>query len=304
MPALQLLEMANGRGVPTAIFGHGLGPLTDPEIFARAREVLPRVGLVALREGRTGPSLARALGVGPERVVVTGDDAVEVAYESRPAQLGAGIGVNVRVSRSAGVGPGTLQRLRPSLQAFARSRGAPLVPLPISFNERVSAPAGDQKENGTSLPDLTDSRSIRELLAGWDETSDGGESLRTVRAVIEQVGHCRIVVTGAYHAAVFALAQGISAVCLARSDYFAEKLLGLADQFGRGCEVVSLDSADLESRLSEAMCRAWDDADDVRPGLLEAARRQIECGQGTYRRFVEEALGTRSTLSRAGVREG
>src|SRR5664280_2522582 len=31
VPVLQLLEMAERRGVPTAIFGHGLGPLTDPE---------------------------------------------------------------------------------------------------------------------------------------------------------------------------------------------------------------------------------------------------------------------------------
>jgi colanic acid/amylovoran biosynthesis protein len=301
MPALQLLDMANRRGVPTAIFGHGLGPLTDPEIFARAREILPRVGLVALREGRTGPSLARALGVAPERVVVTGDDAIELAFESRPDGLGAGIGVNVRVSRSAGVGPETLERLRPLLQAFARSRGVALLPVPISFNERASARAADPKENGRSVPDLTDSGSIRELLSGWDETSDGGESLRTVRAVIEQVGRCRIVVTGAYHAAVFALSQGISTVCLARSDYFAEKLLGLADQFGRGCEVITLDGSDLEARLSDAMSRAWDDADDVRPRLLDAARRQIDCGQEAYRRLAEDVLGVRSTSSRAGV---
>jgi colanic acid/amylovoran biosynthesis protein len=304
IPVLNLLESASDRGVPAALLGHGLGPLRDEQLLGRAREVLPRLALVALREGRLGPEILRTLGVDPSRVVVTGDDAVELAYEARPGRFGDGIGVNVRVSRSAGVGPDMLEKLRPLIQAFARSRGASLVPLPISFNKRQPAPAGDGTRSETSPPDLTDSRSIRDLLLGYDDASDGGESIRTTSAVIEQVGRCRMVVTGAYHAAVFALAQGNPVVCLACSAYFAEKLLGLANQFGRGCEVVSLDDTELESRLSDAMCRAWDIADEVRLGLLEAARRQIETGHCAYRRFAEDALGRRDSVPRAGARRG
>jgi colanic acid/amylovoran biosynthesis protein len=102
---------------------------------------------------------------------------------------------------------------------------------------------------------------------------------------MRQLQRCRIVVTGAYHAAVFALAQGIPAVCLARSPFFVDKFLGLADQFGAGCEVLLLDDADLPKRLASAMERAWASAEQIRPVLLEAAARQIEISRAAYRKF-------------------
>jgi colanic acid/amylovoran biosynthesis protein len=197
--------------------------------------------------------------------------------------------VNVRLSRSSGVGPEELERLRPALEASARFVGATPVPIPISFNVRAAAPSAAAAVTEGPLADLTDSQSIRELLSGFDGVHDGGESIRTVGDVIEQVGRCRVVVTGAYHAAVFALAQGISAICLAGSDYFATKMLGLADQFGRGCDVISLRDQGLGAAVFDAVRRAWKEADLVRPALLDAARRQVVCSRDAYRGFVGAA---------------
>ena len=50
---------------------------------------------------------------------------------------------------------------------------------------------------------------------------------------------------------------------------------------------MSLADADLTPRLSRAIDEAWQSADDVRPRLLEAARRQIEAGKAAYRRLQE-----------------
>src|SRR5271165_4004241 len=46
---LNLVEHACDAGVPVALVGQGLGPLDDPGLQARAAQVLPKVGLIALR---------------------------------------------------------------------------------------------------------------------------------------------------------------------------------------------------------------------------------------------------------------
>ena len=267
---LNLLELAEQRWIPTALFSHGLGPLSNTSLRARAAAVLSGVSLIALREQRAGLPLLRSLKVSGPHVCVTGDDAIELAYEARPAVLGDALGVNLRVARSANVGTEFIGPLREAWEGFARARGVRLLPVPIGLG-RASQ----------------DAKTLQEVLAGSCEAASELADLNTPAKVICQVGRCRIVVTGAYHAAVFALSQGIPAVCLARSAYFLDKFLGLADQFERGCEVVSLDSADLPARLTAAMETAWLAAEQLRPGLLEAAGKQIAAGRAAYERLAD-----------------
>ncbi len=80
---LGLLEAAVAEGIPAALVGQGIGPLTSPDLVAEASRVLPRVDLIGLREGRRAPALLERLGVPAERVVVTGDDAIELAARAR-----------------------------------------------------------------------------------------------------------------------------------------------------------------------------------------------------------------------------
>lgn len=283
MPVLALVEHAAARGTPTAMFGHGLGPLTDPDMRRAAGRVLPRLDLLALREGRSGPALARALGVEETRMVVTGDDAIELAYAQRPGFLGDAVGVNLRVSRSAGVDESYVDAVGGVVRRFAAAAGAPLAALPIG--------------RGRASDDVA---TIQRLLGDAAPASDA-EPYDTTAGAIAQAGRCRVVVTGAYHAAVFALSQGVPAVCLARSAYFREKLLGLAAQFGAGCAVVDLSADDFTGRLGRAMHDAWNAAEHVRPALLDAAATQIAASRSAYRRFAD--LAGDSALDRpAGVR--
>jgi len=274
---LSMLGMAKKLGKPTVMLGHGLGPLQNPRLRTIAKAVLPSVDLITLRERRAGIPLLDSLGVSQKRVITTGDDAIELAYEARNRELGQGIGVNLRMAKYAGVSGDMLETVRSALQDVARIKGALLLPLPIS-------------------QDASDVQTIQKLMAGYDDNSDGGESLDTPLKVIKQVGQCRVVVTGSYHAGVFALAQGIPVVGLAKSQYYIDKFLGLADQFGTGCEVILLDDNQLREKLIVSIDNAWMSAETVRLQLLESARRQIESGHAAYQR-VYDLVNSRRAVS-------
>lgn len=261
LSTLNTIEAAVQSGVPVVMLGQGFGPLTDPVVLKRAAQVLPAVELIGSRGTRDALRLLQALGVASGKVRCTGDDAVELAYSARAAQPGNAIGVNLRIANYAGSDTGVIEKVKPALHQFARRKCTTLVPLPIALHDYAD-----------------DSSAIRQLLAGFDDKTDGGRSFETPLDVIGQVSRCRIVVTGAYHAAVFALAQGIPVVCCVNSPYYLAKFQGLQDLFGAGCEIV----ADCSRDLAEAIANSWNSADQVRPHLLEAALRQIESGRRAY----------------------
>jgi len=277
---LDILCIAIHHSKITTIFGQGIGPIQNRQLLAKAKAILPSLDLIAIREKRAGLPLLKSLGTTPERIVVTGDDAIELAYEARNATFGLAIGVNLRTAFYSEVHGDYLKLVGTTLRAAARKYNARLIPVPIS-----------------RYADQSDPEAIRELLHGYDDFSDGGESLDSPIKVISQISDCRLVVTGSYHAAVFALAQGIPVVGLVKSAYYNDKFLGLADQFGIGCEVISLDDPLLSEKLTAGIDAAWEAAEHVRPHLLEAARQQIEFGRAAYQR-VHDLIMARNMASR------
>jgi colanic acid/amylovoran biosynthesis protein len=255
LTVLELLESAAARGAATAMMGQGVGPMDDPSLRQAARRVLPSVGLICLREERAGKPLLLSLGVSDTRLVTTGDDAIELAYAARPQQPGASLGLSLRVARYSEVDQGQVSTVGSVMKRIGALHGAGLVPLPISnyVNERdaeVIAAALGRSGGATDPPDTPD-------------------------AIITLIRRCRVVVTGSYHAAVFALAQGIPAVGLAGSMYYVDKFLGLADQFDGHCSVVMLEDPSLDVRLEEVVTDAWVSADELAPKLVAAAERQL-----------------------------
>jgi colanic acid/amylovoran biosynthesis protein len=282
MTYLDVLAMASRRGIRTVMFGQGFGPIRDPKLLARAKAVLPSVDILCCRESRAGLPLLHSLGVSLDRVMTTGDDAIELAYEARARTLGNGIGVNLRVVGYSEVTLDLLEKIRPVLHDVARKHRASLIPVPIARHDRES-----------------DARRIREILAGYDDASDGGQNLKSPLKVIRQVGRCRVVVTGSYHAGVFALSQGIPVVGLAKSAYYVDKFLGLADQFGTGCQTIFLDDEQLGKKLRDAIDVAWSSAEHVRTPLLEAAKRQIELGWNACRRVYELVMANQRGVTKS-----
>ncbi len=250
-------------GKPAVMMGAGFESVTHGALLTKARGVLPRLSLIACREGVSAPRLLAGFGVGAERVRVTGDDAVELAWEHRASRLGDGLGVNLRQAQYSGVDDRQLPVLQALLNEASHRWNVPLLPVPVSLH-------------GPSDFDSI-AKLIGPALAGEEA------ELRTLEGTMRQVGRCRVVVTGSYHAAVFALSQGVPVLGLARSLHYRAKLGGVAAQFGgEGCIVLALDDPGFPGKATAALESLWERAERLRPALLQFAERQIEAGRAAY----------------------
>jgi colanic acid/amylovoran biosynthesis protein len=269
-PVLLRLAKAKRMGKFTALVGQGVGRIEDPGFRALARTVLPEVDLILVRESKFAIPLLESLGVPPERIHMSGDDAVELAYEARNPALASDIGVSIRLAHYTDVGHQDLAQIRAVLHQAAARHGAGLIGIPTS----CSGVESDQFKIG-------------ELLAGYPKTVHSWFRFEPTIDLIKKAGRCRVVVAGAFHAAVFALSQGIPAIGLVRTKEYSIKFAGLVDQFGPGCQLLHFDDEQLPEKLAEAIDLAWESADRLRPQLLEAATSQIQLGQMGYRRLYD-----------------
>ena len=277
---LERLHASMSGGATVALFGQGIGPLRDPALLEKARAVLPGAGLIALREKLTSLPVLERLGVPRERIMVTGDDAIEPAYLARADDIGEHLGVNLRVAGYTGIGRETVGAIREPLQHAARRLNSYMLALPISVSGVIES--------------ASDGAVAETLISGPWASGFGEEGPGEPRAIINRIGRCRVVLTGSYHVAVFALSQGIPAVCLANSEYYEVKFRGLADQFGAGVEVLSPSDGRFRQELIEKILAAWARAEVWRPRLLRAAERQILEGRTAYERLREMVAEERS----------
>lgn len=282
--ALERIDAAISEGIPFAMFGQGIGPLRDPALLSATRRLLPHARLIAVRERLTSVPVLESLGVAADRIVVTGDDSVEAAYRVRRPGLGTLLGVNLRVADYAGMTTTDVDAVRTPLLQAAREIGAQMVPLPVCVIDSVES--------------ASDATIAARLLLDASDRHDGDERVpSTAGALIARVGACRAVVTGSYHAAVFALSQGIPAICLFNCEYYETKFRGLEAQFGAGCEVLDKSAHDFDVSLVHAIALAWNNAEVWRAGLLDAARKQVEAGHAAYDRLWDTiGLSPNSTV--------
>jgi polysaccharide pyruvyl transferase WcaK-like protein len=275
LDTLSLAATLGDRGGPpaTAIFGHGFGPLEDPALRAKASGILNRIDFIGIREDRLGRGLLQELGVHDERIHVTGDEAIELAFDERQSEIGRALGVNIRIAHYANLDVQMLDVVRRAISSATRRYSTPAVALPISKQT-------DRTGAQTTMPDAV---AISGLLAGVTEMSDDPYLPDMPVAAIRAIARCRVVVTGSYHAAVFALAQGIPAIGLFASTYYRAKFVGLAGQFGAGPILVDMTQRGWADQLAMAIDTAWHSAESVRPQLLTAAMRQIERSRRAYR---------------------
>lgn len=270
---LSQLALAARIGLPSALLGQGIGPLHDPALRAGARTALAHVGLLALREGRTGPALAAALGVARERVVVTGDDAIEPALAALPATPGEAIGLSVRAAPYAEIERADAAHAGEVARAVAERHGTTVAAI------RISSHPGDDETSALAGAGL-----VRPAPGGAPGARPVAQDGATPAAAIAAAGRCRVVVAGAYHAALFALAQGVPAVGVARSPYYRDKLLGLDERFPGGCTVIALDRPGWDTRLAVELERQWAAAPALRGDLVAAAEAQVATSRAAHAR--------------------
>ncbi|MFN3683202.1 MAG: polysaccharide pyruvyl transferase family protein [Fimbriimonadaceae bacterium] len=261
---LGTLEVAQRLGKPTAMFGQGLGPLDDAFLRHEAASVLPRLQVLALREPLSSARIARSLGVPSDRLLVTGDDATELAFELQSPNLGSGIAYNLRLAGYSGVDSHLSRQVGASVAAFAESVNSRLLVLPIDVAE-----GADWECTWRSL--------------GVHEP--GPCPVTKPEDAIQIAGQCRLTVTGSYHAGVFSLAQGVPVVGLVRSPYYADKFRGLKALYPDGCEWIDLSAPDATKLLFEAMGRLFSSAPQVRQDLLDRSYDLVNRSRDAYAQF-------------------
>jgi len=265
---LSVIDLAQRLGKPTAMFGQGIGPLHGRMLRALARKVLPRLTVLGIREELTSLELALALGTPRDIIRMTGDDALEVIADAAAAPTDA-LGVNIRAARYTGIGRDVAAMIGEVVVDAAGDLQAGIVALPVC---RYPAAA-----------DLATTR--HSLSPASSGTAVTMSDLASPSELSAATAGCRIVVAVSYHAAVFALAQGVPAVCLSKSSYYDAKFAGLHAMFPEACQVVSLTGPDPASKLRRAIQRAWDLPSPVRSAAREAANRQRDSGSLAYADF-------------------
>jgi polysaccharide pyruvyl transferase WcaK-like protein len=254
--------------IPVAMFGQGLGPVTKSQVLRIVGELFPELTLLGLRNSQGFGLAVQWMGGASLRIRVTGDDAIGPAYNDRQCAMSGGVGVSIRVTAYSGVSKVQALQFGECMRAAAAIMPAPLVPIVISRH-----------------PKDADVECLRALL-GDDPLLRSEDQYDSPQKVVSAVKRCRVVVTGSYHAGVFALAQGIPVIGVSSSAYYDGKFLGLRDQFGSGVEVLRLDEPDLGPHLLQCLRRMWDNAPVVREELLAAARKQIALSENAYREFA------------------
>lgn len=274
---LHTLAIAQGHDRPTAMFGAGLGPLREETHRRLATPVIEGLDVLGLREEAGNLAELRSWGCTPPRVFVTGDDAVALAYPPPPGAGRSGrdaVGVSLRFAGEYGLAEAP--ELGEAVREFCRRNDAALLGLPVRM--RLS-------------PD-NDVDALRELLGPNAPDLEETAAIDTPAALIRQTRRCRVVLTGTYHAGVFALSVGTPIVTLSSSDYYDRKFAGLAEQFGvSAVRSLRYETADLASAVRRSLEEAWAAAPDVRAGLQEAAAEQRARSREAYDAFfrlVEE----------------
>ncbi len=246
---LETLDLAASRGKPTFLLSAGFERVTSRRLLERAREVLPKVDWICCREPLYGPTLLREWGVPLSRILVTGDSAVEEAYGAARPSLGGDLGFSARVAPYSGLTRDGLHRIGSLLAKFAAANGCEIVPVPISLQ-------------GPS--DLAS-------LAAYGAPSARHLNFADPRVLYSRIARCRVLVSATYHAAVFALSQGIPVVAIALSPHYQVKLHGLASLFPQATVVLE-PHKDSRRRLIHEVERLWSEAPGLSSDMLETAR--------------------------------
>jgi colanic acid/amylovoran biosynthesis protein len=252
------------------MFGQGIGPLKNASLLRKVSQVLPRLNVLGLREDLTSLEIIKSLNVSQEHVFITGDDAIEVAVQMiNPDIEKKCIGVNIRQDYYAGNFKNLLPEIGTIIKSISESHHAPIIPLPIYL--------GEPNSDLSSITQMCDLDMIEYQLS---------EHIITPEDIIRQISRCKVVITGSYHAGVFALAQGIPVVALVGSDYYAAKFYGLAKQFEAGCQVEMLRSKNLIDRFRYSIEYSMQMQNEYEPKLINSAKQQVKQSRAAWEHFL------------------
>lgn len=258
---LELLEHAHRLKKPTALFSQGIGVVSQPRLIDAMQRVLPQMDLVTLRSPTGVRFLTSTMDCSSMQLREGGDDGLAYPEMSGVSDDAMRIGVSLRVTNYAGrISNSVKQALRDSLEGVSEEMGAGLLTVPI------------EPDDALAVGELLQCARPSKVELGLDD-------------LIDRIAHCRLVVAGSYHAAVFALALGKPALCLSFSNYYTSKFEGLCEQFPRGCVLIESDTFSPTS-FRERLTSLWHEAPALSQEIITTAKYLVELNQGHYREFT------------------
>lgn len=267
---LGTLLVAQRLGVPTAMFGQGIGPLQNKSLSYLAGKVLPNLKTLAVREGLESMTIAKKLNVSDNRIFLTGDDAIEIVQNTINQGVERNcIGVNIRLANYAGEIEPHLSEIANLIEQIANDEKSIIIPVPVHI--------------GDSFRDL---RAVTKMCQINKSEVENARNITTPALLVQQISRCRIVITGSYHAGVFALSQGIPVVALVGSDYYAAKFYGLINQFEGGGEIVNIESDNFIETLRNAIVKSLAFPEKEKAKLIEKAKEQSDLSKNVWKRFL------------------
>lgn len=263
------LDAAVYHNIPAVMVGQGVGPMEKSILLQRAKEVLPKIDYILVREELFARRILESVDVPEDKIIMTGDDAIELAYQIRSKKRGTGIGLSLRVSHYTEINKRNIEAIRSIVIKAAKKFNAELISAPTDVND-------------------SDKKYIEEIMQDYPRTFSSWRKFELSSEIINRIGRCRLMISGTFHGAVFALAQGIPVVALAKSEEYLNKFTGLANEYvEKGCQVINLNNENLDKEFSEAIDLAWKSSDLLHNKLLIDSKRQINLGYSAYQRIFE-----------------
>jgi len=180
--------------------------------------------------------------------------------------VGDAIGLNVRVAGYSNVKSEELDALRNAVKTIATSAHATLIPITISEVEQDGKQSASRCPPGHPMLDLP---------------------MNSPTDAIGAVSQCRIVITGSYHAAVFALSQGIPVIGLAKSKYYVGKFEGLKGLYDSGMTPVLMSEIGKPGGLTDIAADLYRRAPDMKQTILAKSEELVQRSERLYTSFFD-----------------
>jgi len=232
--------------IPVVVTGQQVGSVLTEYDRKVLKTWLPKARCLGVRDALS-LNTCRDLGVSEGRLIVTGDDALDLIPSKvdfpRPGTANSQplVGLSLHVQGGAQERETVLSLLANALGLWLKRIDADIVFLP------------HLRSNVAHRCDVTLARDLilrmglegRAVLADQQEYSDTHIKYLT--------GQCQFIVTTRFHGAVFALSSGVPMVAVSQDAYTREKLSGLFDYFGLACPMGEISSP----LLSDVIQASW-----------------------------------------------
>jgi polysaccharide pyruvyl transferase WcaK-like protein len=267
---------------PVILTGQQIGPFRNRWTRDAVRRALGRAEFVGLRESTDSLDFCKEANLPLDRYIVMGDDsfglpasaseqtdAVLARYRLQPHRF---IALNLRMANYVPADERSLRHLSTLASALARRYDMPLLVVPIELGTDSDIVAG-QKLRG-----LCGGRGVQVL----------DEPQLTSGLVKGVLGKAYAAVGTSYHFCIFALSQGVPAVCTFNGDYYSQKARGLARFWDDERLALPLDENYSDASMTRTTSLLEDD--DFRTALYERARSALDKWRDVFDRAVQTHL--------------